>query len=120
MYLRVPATNPRSNFFDISLFSNFTAAEMRQKGDFWQNIAIFSPLGTFRQPGPSSCSRDPKVHLYPFLEQLDHFPQTRYDFRNKKTFKIFAASAKKWRFFVQKSSNFQRKFPKFWKLIKII
>ena len=36
--------------------------------------------------GPWSCSRDPKVHLYPFLEQLDHFPQTRYDFRRKIVF----------------------------------
>ena len=39
MYLRVPATTPSSRFFDILLFSNFTAAEMRQEGDFWLKIA---------------------------------------------------------------------------------
>ena len=29
-------------FFDILLFSNFTAAEMRKNDDFWQNIVIFT------------------------------------------------------------------------------
>ena len=48
MYLRVPATILESRFFDNLLFSNFTAAEMRQDGDFWQNIAIFSPKSPSR------------------------------------------------------------------------
>ena len=47
MYPRVPATILKSRFFDILFFSNFTVAEMRQKGDFWQNIAIFSPKSPF-------------------------------------------------------------------------
>ena len=49
MYLRVPATTPSSRFFDILLFSNFTAAEMHKDGYFGVKIAIFSQKSPSRR-----------------------------------------------------------------------
>ena len=81
--LRVSATIVKSRFCYILLFANFTAAEMRRKGDFCQNIAIFSqksPLSAhfgkhkigkkqnIKKTALYDCSRNPKVHLFPFLD----------------------------------------------------
>ena len=43
---------------------------------------------------PYDCSRDPKVHLYSFLNKLGHFLQTRYNFRRKKNCKNGKSFAK--------------------------
>ena len=56
--------------------------------------------------GPWSCSKDPKVHLYLFLDQLDHFPQTRYNFHWKFVFKMFCRVGKKMTFFQTKIGQF--------------
>ena len=112
-------------------FFDFTAAEMHKNG-FVKNSCIFPKIANFahfgsrkigkkqniKKTAPYDCSRDPKVHLYSFLNKLGHFPRTRYNFRRKKNCKIFAESAKKWRFFGQKSAKNCRKFLKFWKSIK--
>ena len=132
MYLRVSATIVRSCFFLYLAFFQFYGCQNAQKWVFGvKNGSIFPKIDNFahfgsrkirkkqniKKTAPYDCSRDPKVHLYSFLNKLGHFPRTRYNFRRKKNCKIFAESAKKFRFFDQKSAENCRKFLKFWKSI---
>ena len=87
-----------------AVLAHFESRKIRKKQNIKKTNAYF-------------CSKDPKVHLYQFLSHLDHFPQTRYNFRRKKNCKIFAESAKKMAVFGQKSAKNCRKFSKFWKSI---
>ena len=61
MYLRVSATNSRSPFFDILLFSDFTAAEMPKIGDFRENTAIFNPKNPFLRISAAVKSEKSKI-----------------------------------------------------------
>ena len=88
MYLRVPATIVCSRFFDILLFSNFTAAEMRRAGDFGLKIAIFCQKWPFwsisaavklekkqntKKAGAYDCSWDQGTFI-PGFRPIESFP----------------------------------------------
>ena len=67
---------------------------------------------------PVSLKITPKEHLYRFLDESDDFPGRRWIFSAKSGTKKRARKMVKNTVFGRKSSNFTRKFPKFFKSIK--
>ena len=88
----------------IWCFGHFTGPDMCRDGYFLLNC--------------NNCSRGPKVHLYQFLGQLDHFPRKNRTFPQKFFFLIHFLKSQKMTVFGQKRGIFRPILPKFWELMK--
>ena len=126
MYLRVPATNSRSSFFYILLFSNFKAAEMCKNGFLGLKIAVFfqkSPILPISAAVKSEKSKISKNGLLEFVAETQRYIYTHFltnwsifhgldTISVKKKFLTFCRVSEKMAFFLAKNCQ---KFSKFWK-----